>query len=427
MSERLREEDPDSHAAEPGRPRSASLLEAIRSRAIGPNVLALGITSLFTDISSEMVAAILPVWLVRELQFGTLEFGAIDGLWRGWAGVVGALVAIGSDGRRRHKLAALLGYAISTASRVALLIVPVAFSPVAAVLCLDRLGKGIRTPPRDAMISLASQPRDRARAFGLHRSLDAAGRLSGPVFAYAILKQAPGAFDAVFFVSLCSALVGLATLALLVVDGRGDAVRALAPEPARFTDLWKSRELRWFTLSIGLLSAMTVSESFFVLVLERRGQVSVENVPLFFTALGSIQILFTLPLSRLADRLGRKQVLIAGHTLLLAAYSTLLVAGGQAFVPWVCVVLLGSFLAATDGVGSAMASLLISSRQRAGGMAAVACVGTLAKAGASLVFGALWEGAGIGFGLTAFALGLLLGILVASLSPWSDRAPSHAP
>jgi MFS family permease len=178
--------------------------------------------------------------------------------------------------------------------------------------------------------------------------------------------------------------------------------------------------------SAALLSLVAIGEAFFVLVLERRGEISAESVPLFFTGIGLVQIVFTMPCSRLADRIGRKRVWVAGHAVLLASYAALLLGSGSSALAPLCVLLLGVHLAATDGVSSALASLLVSAERRAGGLAIVACASGLAEIGASLSFGALWAWRGVDFSLGAFAAGTVLAILVAGATPWSDLSRAHA-
>jgi MFS family permease len=390
----------------------------LAARGIGPAVPALGFTSLLTDVSSEMVVAILPIWLVRELGFGLLQFGAIDGLWRAIAGVLGAVAAIGADRRGRYRLVALLGYGISTASRLVLPFVPGTWAIVTASLCADRVGKGLRTPARDALISFDSTPAARAHAFALHRSLDAVGRLLGPALAFLLLALAPGAFDAVFLVSIAFAFAGMAVLATHVKEvERAPAAPAVAPAAASGGD----RRFGWAVLAIALLGVATIGETFLVLALERRGSLSAEYVPLCFTAMALVQVVFAVPFARLAGRIGRKHALLAGHVLLLGAYAALLPAE-----PWpgevvACLVATGLYLAASEGLVGTLASLFSSPRRRAVALAVMACAAAGAKLAASLGFGALWEARGLASALQAFAAGACVLVVVAWCLPWSDR------
>ncbi len=194
-------------------------------QVVGRTVIFLGITSLLTDISSEMVSAILPLYLLYQLQATALQLGIVDGLYQGASGLVRIGAALTADRWQRQKEVASTGYALSAFSRFGLLVFGGAVQGVAGFVLVDRFGKGIRTAPLDALISL-SVPRERlGLAFGVHRTLDTAGSLIGPLLAFGLLTLAPGAFDAVFMPSLCIGLLGLAVIVLFV----NNPERTLAP------------------------------------------------------------------------------------------------------------------------------------------------------------------------------------------------------
>ena len=189
---------------------------------VSRTVVLLGLTSMFTDISSEMVAAALPLYLVFGLGLTPLQFGVVDGVQQGAAALVRVAGGFAGDRWQRHKEVAVLGYGVSTISRLLFLPVGAAWTALTAVVMLDRLGKGVRTAPRDAMISLSSRNEDLATAFSVHRAMDTAGAMLGPLVAFAVLALVPNGFDAVFVVSFCFGLIGLAIL-VMFVDGRSGA------------------------------------------------------------------------------------------------------------------------------------------------------------------------------------------------------------
>src|SRR4051812_20010348 len=157
----------------------------------------LGITSFFTDVSSEMVSSILPIYLVLHLRLSPVAFGGIDGLYQGFAAVARLAGGFVADRWRNHKSVAAFGYALSATCRVGLLAAGNTWELLAATIAIDRTGKGIRTAPRDAMISLSTDRADLASAFGVHRALDAAGAMLGPFIAFVLFSTA-AAFDAIF-------------------------------------------------------------------------------------------------------------------------------------------------------------------------------------------------------------------------------------
>ena len=185
------------------RGRRKGAARALSLPRVSRTVVLLGVVSLLTDVSSEMVATVLPLYLVYTLGFSPLAFGLVDGLYQG----AGALVRVGAgfvaDRWQRHKEVAGLGYGLSAISRLGLLVAS-STAWIGAVVLVDRTGKGIRTSPRDAMIPLSSQQDDLGTAFGVHRALDTAGAMLGPLIAFGLLLVAPLQFDAIFVVSSAS-------------------------------------------------------------------------------------------------------------------------------------------------------------------------------------------------------------------------------
>ncbi|WP_328929230.1 MFS transporter [Streptomyces sp. NBC_00190] len=373
-----------------------------RRAALAPTVLALGTVSLITDISSEMVAAVLPLYLVAGLGLSPLGFGLLDGLYNG----VGALVRLagGHLGDRfgRHKALAGIGYALSALCKPLLLLAHT-LPAIGAVLALDRTGKGLRTAPRDALISLAAAPEHRGRAFGVHRAMDTAGALIGPVLAFLILRGAADGYDAVFTVSACVAALGVLVLVLFVPGRPARARPAAGAAGTEDTDagaddrvslsaslgLLRGRDLRRTGLCALLLGLCTVSDGFVFLLLQRATGIADRWFALLPLGTAAAFFLLALPLGRLADRIGRRRVFLGGHLALLLAYG-LLLTGGHPWLPYAVLVLHGGFYAATDGVLMAAAAAAVPEEHRGGGLALVQTGQALARFAAALGFGAAW-------------------------------------
>lgn len=291
-------------------------------------MLALGAVSLITDVSSEMVTAVLPLYVVAGLGLSPLGFGLLDGINNG----VGALVRLAGGhladrGGRRHKVVAGLGYGLSAVCKPLLLLahtLPV----ISAVLAVDRTGKGLRTAPRDAMISLSTEPEHRGRAFGVHRAMDTTGALLGPLVAFAVLRATVDGYDAVFAVSGCVAAFGVLVL-LLFVPRRvtlADAERRPERPPALRDSLALLRrpDLRRLTVCATLLGLTTVSDSFLYLLLQREGNLSAQLFPLLPLGTAAVFLLLAVPLGALADRVDRRRLFLAGHGVLLLGYGVVL-------------------------------------------------------------------------------------------------------
>jgi MFS family permease len=389
----------------------------LRGRRAGPrvarNVVLLGLVSLFTDISSEMVATILPLYLVYTLGFSPLQFGVVDGLQQGAAALVRVAGGFAADRTRRHKEVAVAGYGLSAFARLGLLLVN-SVQALSAIVFLDRTGKGIRTAPRDALISLSSDRDSLGAAFGVHRALDTAGAMIGPLIAFGLLWLAPGDFDAVFVVSFCAGLVGLALL-VLFVENRPIPVADAAHVSLRAAVRLLGRR-RFATLSAvgGALAIFTVSDGFLFLALQRHLDFEERLLPLLFVGTAGAFMLLAIPVGRLADRVGRGRVFLAGYLPLLGAYALLLLPGfGSAEIP-LYLLLLGLYYAATDGVLMALASATLPAALRGSGLALLVTATSLGRLLASIVFGTIWTWQDVETAIAAFAVGLVGAMVLAA-------------
>ncbi|GHD98061.1 MFS transporter [Streptomyces alanosinicus] len=382
----------DSRASKPASADGAVRPVAGRRRAaIAPTVLALGTVSLVTDVSSEMVTAVLPLYLVTGLGLSPLGFGLLDGVYNGFSALVRLVGGHLADrGGGRHKWVAGVGYGISAVCKP-LLLVAHSLTPIGLVLAADRTGKGLRTAPRDALISLSSTAENRGRAFGVHRAMDTAGALLGPLVAFLILRATVDGYDAVFTVSFCVAVVGVLVLVLFVPGGRrGDAGAVERPTLRGAVGLLRRRGLRRIAVCALLLGLATVSDSFVYLLLQRRLGVPDRWFALLPLGTAASFLLLAVPLGRLADRVGRWAVFVAGHGGLLVAYALLLTAWRGSALPYVVLALHGAFYAATDGVLMAAASDGVPEALRSSGLALVQTGQAMARFACSLLFGAAW-------------------------------------
>ncbi|MFD0574391.1 MFS transporter [Kitasatospora gansuensis] len=369
-----------------------------RVAAVPGTVIALGAVSLVTDVSSEMVSAVLPLYVVAGLGLSPLGFGLLDGINNG----VGALVRLlgghlADRGGRGPKTVAAVGYGLSALCKPLLLLahtVPL----IGTVLAVDRTGKGLRTAPRDAMISLATAPEHRGRAFGVHRAMDTTGALLGPLVAFAVLRATVDGYDAVFAVSGCVAALGVLVLLLFVPSARRTAVDP-APKPALRDSLALLR-LPGLRLAVcaALLGLTTVSDSFLYLLLQRQLGLATHLFPLLPLGTAAAFLLLAVPLGALADRIGRRRLFLAGHVLLLLAYALVL---GHSSAVLLVLVLHGGFYAATDGVLAAAAANAAPDDRQGSALALVGTGQALARFVCSLGFGAAWSAWG---GHTALAV-----------------------
>nr|QIY67316.1 MFS transporter [Streptomyces sp. RPA4-2] len=412
-------------------------------------MLALGTVSLITDVSSEMVTAVLPLYLVTGLGLSPLGFGLLDGIYNGFSALVRLIGGHLADrGGGRHKWVAGFGYGLSAACKPLLLLAH-SLTPIGLVLAADRTGKGLRTAPRDALISLSSTPATRGRAFGVHRAMDTAGALLGPLVAFLILRATVDGYDAVFTVSFCVAVVGVLVLVLFVPgdtrtkagarstrstweatesgppsSGENPAETTAPPTLRAALSLLATPAVRRITLCALLLGLATVSDAFVFLLLQRRLGVPDRWFALLPLGTAAAFLLLAVPLGRLADRIGSRRLFLAGHGALLLVYALLLSAWHGTALPYVVLLLHGGFYAATDGVLMAAASESVPEELRSSGLALVQTGQALARFVCSLGFGAAWTAWGDRTALTGSAVLLALGVLVSlALRP----APSEGP
>jgi MFS family permease len=392
----------------------------LRLRAgVSRTVILLGLTSLFTDLSSEMVATILPVYLVFTLGFSPLQFGVFDGLYQGAAALVRVASGLVGDRWRRHKEVAALGYGLSAVTRIGLLVAGGAAAAIGALIVVDRTGKGIRTAPRDALISLSTPEARLGTAFGVHRALDTLGAMLGPLAAFAILYFAPGEFDAIFVVSFLFALIGLSVLLLFVENYRPD-VAETAHEPnvslRAVAALLNVRRFRMLVLVGAALSLVTMSEGFVYLGIQRRLDFDTEFFPLLYVGTALVFMILAVPIGHLADRVGRAPVFVGGYGLLLLLYASLLLPSvGSVELP-LYLLLFGGYYAATEGVLMAAASAVLPATLRGSGLALLVTATSLARLLASIGFGAVWTAFGLQTAIVVFSLGLALAVPLAAVA-----------
>ncbi|MFD5409545.1 MFS transporter [Streptomyces nojiriensis] len=413
----------DRSAPAPGGAKTAADRGPVRAPAVASTVLALGTVSMITDISSEMVTAVLPLYLIAGLGLSPLGFGALDGVYNGVSALVQLTGGHLADRVRNHKLIAGIGYGLSALCKPLLLFAH-SLGPISVILTLERTGKGLRTAPRDALISLSTPPELQGRAFGVHRAMDTTGALLGPLAAFLILSLTVDGYDAVFGVSACVAVLGVVVLMLFVPSG-GDtgpvpsgaaaaagtsSAAADRPDPVRLRDalgLLRLPRLRNLAVCAVLLGLTTVSDAFVYLLLQRRTGIGDQWFPLLPLGTAAVFLLLAVPAGALADRIGRRTVFLTGHALLLTGYGLLLWAPAWPALPFLVLALHGMFYAATDGVLPAAVAATVPGELRATGMALVGTGQALARFGCSLAFGAAWTLWGTGPALAAAAAGLL--------------------
>jgi MFS family permease len=379
------------------------------------NILALGAVSLLTDVSSEMIYPLLPVFLTATLGAGPAALGVIEGVAETTASLLKLFSGAWSDRAGRKKPLVLAGYGLSAAMRP-LVGFAASWGHVLAVRFSDRIGKGIRTSPRDALIAASVAAEDRGRAFGVQRAMDHLGAAIGPLAAFLLLAGAGVSLRTVFFLSAIPGAAAVAALLFLVREpdrtGPPDAGRKLLtgglPPP-----------FRRYLMIVGLFTLGNASDAFLILRAVDAG-IPAAWVPLLWGAFHVVKSSFSVPVGILSDRWDRRKVVVAGWIVYAATYAAWGMASGPAWMAGLFLVY-GLYSAATEGVERALVADFIPAGSRGTGYGWFHLVVGISALPASVLFGVLygWKGAPAAFGTSA-ALALAASLLLLLL-PTPDR------
>lgn len=377
-----------------------------------PTVVALGLVSLLTDASSEMIYPLLPLFLTTVLGAGTAAVGLIEGAAESTAALLKLLSGRLSDRLQRRKPLVVLGYGLSALCKPLFGLAQGA-GGVLALRLLDRVGKGVRSSPRDALLADATPPSLRGRAYGLHRAMDNAGAVLGPLFAFALLAGGVG-LRSVFLLSALPALLAVLTLAVFVRERarREEETRtAAAPEAAGPAPPLPA-DLRRYLVAVAIFSLGNSSDAF-VLLWARQAGVPQAQIPLLWMGHNAVRALLAAPLGALSDRWGRHRSILCAFFLYGLVY---LGFGTQRSVAaaWILFAAYGLYYALLEGAEKALVADLAPPQARGRAFGWFHGIVGAAALPASLLFARLYESAPPQVGaLRAFGAGAALAGLAA--------------
>lgn len=352
-------------------------------------VWALGLVSLFMDVSSEMIHALLPIFVVGTLGAGTIWLGVIEGVAEATANIVKVFSGALSDRWGKRKSLALLGYGLAAITKP---LFPLAGSAatVFAARCIDRIGKGIRGAPRDALVADYTTPDQRGAAYGLRQSLDTVGAFVGPLLAIALLALLANDIRAVFWLAIIPALISVAILWFAVKEPSH-----LRPMQRRVVDL-RPRDLPktfWVIAIVATFFTLArFSEAFLILRGADLG-LAIAWTPLVLVVMNVAYMCSAYPVGVLADRMPREHILMLGAAVLLLA--NLLLAGAtDATVVLLGVALWGLHMGLTEGVFTAMIADAAPADLRGTAFGVFNLMRGVLLLMASIIAGILWEVSG---------------------------------
>lgn len=352
------------------------------------SIWVLGFVSLLMDVSSELIHSLLPVFMVTVLGTSMLTIGLLEGAAEATALIVKVFSGVVSDWWGKRKPLAVLGYGLGALTKPFFAMASSA-EPIFAARLIDRIGKGLRGAPRDALIADITPPEQRGAAFGLRQSLDTAGAFLGPLLAMGLMLVWANDFRAVFWVAVIPAFLCVALLVVGVSEPERPVGLARV-NPIQRDNLRRLGPAYWWVVTLGTLFTLSrFSEAFLVLRVQQGG-LPLAWVPMVLIVMNLVFSAAAYPLGRLADRLPHDKLLAMGLLLLMAA-DALLAWRGQGWVVWTGVALWGLHMAMTQGLLATMVSTSAPADLRGTAFGVFNLLGGLAMLLASTLAGLLWD------------------------------------
>lgn len=350
---------------------------------LNPNVFFAGITSFLTDTTSKMIYAVMPMFLL-SLGATKTELSLIEGIAESTSSVLKALSGWWSDKLGKNKPFMVIGYGF-TALLAPLFATASTPMQVLMIRFTERIGKGVRTAPRDSLIAGSADERTRGRSFGFHKAMDNSGAILGPLLAFGILALFPGDYRKIFLVAGIPSLIGLLSLILFVKEAKKD--KGELPEKIHLSDF-----PRKYYLFLGIAFLFTLGNSTDALLLVKASDVGIEDafIPIMYLIFNSVSVLFSIPAGILSDKIGREKLILFGYLLYSVIYFGFGVAGGKGAVI-LLFALYGMYSAAADGAQKALVSDLIEKKKRGTALGLYNCIIGVTLLPASMIAGLLYD------------------------------------
>lgn len=384
----------------------------------------LGFVSLLMDISSEMIHSLLPLFMVTTLGASAVAVGIVEGLAESLALVVKVFSGTLSDYLGKRKGLALFGYALGALTKPLFALAP-GIGLVLTARLLDRVGKGVRGAPRDALVADIAPPHVRGAAFGLRQALDTVGAFLGPLLAVGLMLLWANDFRAVFWVAVIPGLMAVALLLFGIQEPahRGTKTRR---NPIRQDNLARLGSAYWWVVGIGAVFALARFSEAFLVLRAQQGGIPIALVPLVMVAMNLIYASSAYPFGTLSDRMSHTRLLTLGLLVLIAA-DVVLAAGDHWGHVLVGVVLWGLHMGMTQGLLATMVADTAPIDLRGTAFGLFNLASGLAMLGASVVAGLLWDRLGSSFTFYAGAWFCLVAIIGIALSPATPTQQTGSP
>jgi MFS family permease len=378
-------------------------------RQIPHGIWTLGFVSLFMDVSSEMIHSLLPLFMVSTLGASALLVGLIEGAAEATALIVKVFSGVLSDYFGKRKWLATFGYALGACSKPLFALAPGVGTVLTARL-LDRVGKGIRGAPRDALVADLAPPHVRGAAFGLRQSLDTVGAFTGPLLAVVLMIAWQGDFRAVFWVAVVPGALSVALLVFGVSEPQGQQ-GGKRTNPIRWENLRRLNARYWWIVVLGAVFALARFSEAFLVLRAQAGGLPVAWVPLIMVAMNVVYALSAYPFGKLSDRMSHRSLLALGLVVLIAADIVLAWdAHWKVVLPGV--LLWGLHMGMTQGLLAAMVAEVAPADLRGTAFGFFNLMSGVALLVASATAGLLWDRFGGGVTFLAGAVFCLIALLL---------------
>ncbi len=363
-----------------------------RWREIPRGVWALGLVSLFMDISSEMIHALLPLYLVTVLGVSALTVGIIEGLAEATASIVKVFSGALSDYLGKRKWLAVFGYGLAAVTKP---VFPLAtgVGALTAARFVDRVGKGIRGAPRDALIADLTPPDLRGNAYGLRQSLDTIGAMLGPLLAIVFMAALANNFTAVFWIAAIPAFISVAIIVFGVHEPARPAALRRVKAPFSRAELARLNATYWTVVGVtAIFTLARFSEAFLLLRAQSVG-LPLALVPAVMVVMNIVYTASAWPAGALSDGVGRYRLIVVGFALLIVA-DLVLALGNSVLTVMIGVALWGLHMGLTQGLLAALVADTAPAELRGTAFGVYNLVSGIAMLAASIIAGALWDVAG---------------------------------
>ncbi len=350
---------------------------------IEKNIFFIGLTSFFTDTATKMVYAIMPLFLM-SLGASKTELSLIEGIAESTASVIKALSGWWSDKIRKNKPFMIIGYGITA---VLSPVFALATTPLQVLMIrfTERVGKGIRTAPRDSMIAASSECGNRGRSFGFHKAMDNSGAIIGPLLAAGILLLYKSNYQMVFLIAIIPGILGMMSIIFFVKEAKAEKMKPIGRISLK--DFPKK-----YYAFLGIAFIFTMGNSTDALLLVKASDVGIEAafIPIVYMIFNSVSVLFSVPAGILSDKIGRERLIIFGYLL----YSAVYFGFGRTSSSTAIVMLFalyGLYSAAADGAQKALVADLIPRDKRGTGLGIYNCLIGMTLLPASIIAGLLYD------------------------------------